>query len=218
MQIVFDFIAGSMPFKEFWEIYQSTPEIRQWLDQIADFNRDLPPEIASDLMLRGIYRTVQYDHQGHILPMLNDDYDTAKKKISDAIYQYCFFSVVETAVVSAFPKVKRTRRYKQNHTYYSKAMGRSIGGSEVVDYAANILAEFPETMKMADRVTAGKEALWSAFHIKDRKFPRWPQGADWPMGKNSPMEYLSQRQDGELVELRFRDVDTGEIRIVEQFY
>ena len=32
------------------------------------------------------------------------------------------------------------------------------------------------------------------------------------------MEYLGQRKDGELVALRFRDVDTGEERIVEQFY
>lgn len=32
------------------------------------------------------------------------------------------------------------------------------------------------------------------------------------------MEYFGQRKDGELVALRFRDVDTGEERIVEQFY
>ncbi len=54
-------------------------------------------------------------------------------------------------------------------------------------------------------------------NIKDRKFPHWVHGAG-PMGKNSPMEYLGQRKDGELVALRFRDVDTGEERIVEQFY
>lgn len=70
----------------------------------------------------------------------------------------------------------------------------------------------------SSKVAAGKETLWNAFHIKDRKFPRWVQEADWPMGKNSPMEYLGQRKDGELVALRFRDVDTGEERIVEQFY
>lgn len=38
------------------------------------------------------------------------------------------------------------------------------------------------------------------------------------MGKHSPMEYIGQNRDGELVTLRFRDVDTGEERIVEQFY
>ena len=87
-----------------------------------------------------------------------------------------------------------------------------------MSYAAEVLSKFPRTMKKADRAAAGKEALWKAFHIKDRKFPRWAQEADWPMGKNSPMEYLGQRRDGELVELRFRDVDTGEERTVEQYY
>lgn len=218
MQIVFEFLAGDIPFEEFWKEYGRNPEIGQWLDQIADFSRDLPPEIAKDLMLRGIYRTVQYNHQGHIIPMLNDDYETSKSRLNDAVYQYCFFSVIETAVVAAYPTTKRTKRYKKNHDFYSKAMGRSIGGNEVTDYAAKVLSQFPETMKMTERVAAGKEALWNAFHIKDRKFPRWAQEADWPMGKNSPMEYLGQRKDGELVALRFRDVDTGEERIVEQFY
>ena len=36
------------------------------------------------------------------------------------------------------------------------------------------------TAKAADRVKAGKEALWAAFRIKDRKFPRRAQEADWP--------------------------------------
>lgn len=35
------------------------------------------------------------------------------------------------------------------------------------------------TTKAADRVKAGKKALWAAFRIKDRKFPRWVQEADW---------------------------------------
>ena len=118
----------------------------------------------------------------------------------------------------AYPTLKPTRIYKQNADYYLNAPGNSIGGSEVDEFMCQILDKFPPTMKVAERKKAGKEALWKAFHIKDRKFPRWIQGADWPMGKNSPMEYLGQRRDGELVELRFRDVDTGEERTVEQFY
>ena len=36
--------------------------------------------------------------------------------------------------------------------------------------------------------------------------------------EKSPMEYLGRHKDGELVQLHFRDVDTGEERIAEQFY
>jgi len=44
------------------------------------------------------------------------------------------------------------------------------------------------------------------------------QGAEWPMGKNSPMKYIDRKTNGEEVLFRFVDVDTGEERIVSQFY
>lgn len=37
MQIVFDFIAGDIPFDEFWDAYCADPKIGEWLDSIADF-------------------------------------------------------------------------------------------------------------------------------------------------------------------------------------
>ena len=35
MQIVFDFIAGDIPFDEFWEAYCADPKIGEWLDSIT---------------------------------------------------------------------------------------------------------------------------------------------------------------------------------------
>ena len=219
MQIVFDFMAGDVPFDEFWTVFRENPEVRLWVDQLSDFQSDPPPQITRDSMLRALYRATQNVYNGHILGMLEKDVQSPEyKHIHNAIKQYCIFSTIETAILAAYPDTKCSRRYKQNREYYDKALGRSIGGNEVMGYAASILDQFPVTMKAVDRLKAGKEALWAAFHIKDRKFPRWAQEADWPMGKNSPMEYLGQRRDGELVALRFRDVDTGEIRVVEQFY
>ena len=219
MQIVFDFIAGDLPFEDFWAAYQANPEIGLWLDQLTDFHDDPPEKIRRDLMLCGLYRTVQYNHDGHVLRMLQESTYPPKQPYSNlALSRYEIYCLVEVAVLTVYPNVKRTRRYQRDGDYYFKALGRSIGGSEVMDYATKVLEQFPVTMKVADRLKAGKEALWAAFHIKDRKFPRWAQEADWPMGKNSPMEYLGQHRDGELVALRFRDVDTGEIRVVEQFY
>lgn len=40
MQIVFDFIAGDIPFDEFWEAYCAAPKIGEWLDSIADFSHE----------------------------------------------------------------------------------------------------------------------------------------------------------------------------------
>lgn len=62
-----------------------------------------------------------------------------------------------------------------------------------------------------------RKKLKEAFHIEGTKYPRWVQGAEWPMGQNSPMEYLSRSKKGAAVIFTFRDVDTGEIFEVEQF-
>ena len=56
------------------------------------------------------------------------------------------------------------------------------------------------------------------FHVEDNKRSRWIQGEEWPMGANSPMKYLDRKTNREEVLLRFVDVDTGEKRIVSQFY
>lgn len=218
MQVVFDFISGNISFDEFWKEYEQNPQIGEWIDCLTDFSGDPPPKIVKDSRLLVIYRAVPIGFDGHILGMMahspyppTDSYPAARRKCR-------IFDMILAAVTAKYPDVKPTKCYRQDDDYYYKALGNSIGGNEVMDYAASVLDQFPRTMKAAERVKAGKEALWKAFHIEDRKFPRWVQGADWPMGKNSPMEYLGLKRDGEQVSLRFRDVDTGEERIVEQFY
>ena len=63
-------------------------------------------------------------------------------------------------------------------------------GSEVDKFMCQILDKFPPTMKVAERTKAGKEALWKAFHIKDRKFPRWAQEADCLWARIRPWSIL----------------------------
>lgn len=219
MQIVLDFIAGDVSFEDFWNAYCADPKIGEWLDSIADFSQDPPSVIAKDNWLRTLYRAIASVYDGHVLKMLEKSPYPPKDAHTTIVRRQCgIYDLVLTAVLTKYPDAKWTKRYKDDDDYYSKVLGRSIGGAEVMSYAVDVLNRYPRTMKKTDRMAAGKEALWEAFHIKDKKFPRWAQEADWPMGKNSPMEYLGQRKDGELVELRFRDVDTGEERIVEQFY
>ena len=218
MQAVFDFVSGKMPFDEFYEFYQSNPSVGAWLNQLTNFNEPYPPVIERNISFRSVYNIVRKKGEKISDYLAQIVYNSKLKGFDLAATQCGWFSGVATPVLMAYPTLKQTRIYKQNADYYLDAAGNSIGGKEVDELMCQILDKFPPTMKVAERTKAGKEALWKAFHIKDRKFPRWAQGADWPMGKNSPMEYLGQRRDGELVELRFRDVDTGEERTVEQYY
>ena len=218
MQIVFDFITGKIQFEDFYEFYQSNPSVGAWLNQLTDFQGPCPPIIEQNIRFLFVYNSMR-KKGGKISDFIAESvYSSELKGFDLAATQLGWFAKVATPVLMVYPMVKPTRFYSRNCVYYLNAAGNAIGGSEVSDYANQILDQFPPTMRVAERTKAGKEALWTAFHIRDRKFPRWPQGANWPMGKNSPMEYLGQHRDGELVALRFRDVDTGEIRVVEQFY
>ena len=218
MQIVFDFLSGKMPFDEFYKTYNEDPSIAAWLDGLTDFTAPCPPAVEKKFWARHAYLDMQ-KCGGKVSDYIAKRVFTGDEKgFHLACMQEAWHGSIAAPVLAAYPDTKTTRLYARNSGYYLDAMGNSIGGSEVEAYAERILEKFPPTMKVGERTKAGKEALWKAFHINGRKFPRWPQSADWPMGKNSPMEYLGQRQDGELVELRFRDVDTGEIRIVKDYY
>ena len=73
-------------------------------------------------------------------------------------------------------------------------------------------------MGKTKRKKAAREKIKELFHIEGRKYPRWAQESEWPMGKNSPMKFIRQKQDEDQVLFWFEDVDTGEERVIEQFY
>ena len=68
------------------------------------------------------------------------------------------------------------------------------------------------------RRSFAKSVVKAAFHVVDRKRPRWIQGPEWPMGTDSPMMFIEQKRHGEEVRYMFQDVTTGEKRVVIQWY
>ena len=83
-----------------------------------------------------------------------------------------------------------------------------------------IAAKYPTPFHLYDEkgIRKNVENLKKAFHIEHSKRPYWIQGGEWPMGKNSPMQYISRSKIPDGVKYIFQDVDTGEIREIEQFY
>ena len=218
MKIVYDFVAGDISFETFWAEFINNPQIGQWLDQAGDFRSELPTDFPNDQQLKVYYRYIRNDHGGRVTETFPMDYYRTHNPYYTMETKSSIFGRIATVLLTIDSNVTRTKIYKQDENYYDKAVTRSIGGLEVENFIDRVLQQFPRTMKAADRVKAGRAAIQEAFHIHDRKFPSWPQEPDWPMGKNSPMEYIGRHKDGELVQLRFRDVDTGEEKIVEQFY
>ncbi len=88
-----------------------------------------------------------------------------------------------------------------------------------------IAAQVPETLPKTKRKKQIRELIKKEFHIQGSKYPRWVQGGEWPVSKSGkPMRFVEQkRKKGKEYEQMlytqffFEDVDTGEIRVIDQF-
>ena len=127
---------------------------------------------------------------------------------SDLGFIYCYW----------FPQTPLTTIYLERERLFLSAVGEYFGGSEVTPVLCAIITEaLQEKTKTAQKKKA-RELIVQTFHVEGRNRPYWIQGADWPMGTKSPMKYLSRTRRGEKVTYLFQDVDTLQMRQVEQYY
>ena len=99
-----------------------------------------------------------------------------------------------------------------------------IGGEEVekFDIIQSIVEEVPEDMSATARKKKIRELIKQQFYVVGQKYPRWVQDADWPVSPSGkPMRFVKQQKDeskGDFYTIyTFEDVDTGDVRTVEQF-
>lgn len=118
----------------------------------------------------------------------------------------------------SYPNLPYTTKYHDIHTIYLEAIGDYYGGPEVKDIIESIIVDSLELKTKSQRIKYAKEKIKNTFHVVDNKKPWWIQGAEWPRGVNSPMQFIDKKRRGEEVHYSFRDVDTEEIRTVIQYY
>lgn len=100
--------------------------------------------------------------------------------------------------------------------------GHEIDKAGIIE---KIVEQVPETIPKGKRKKMIKELIKQEFHLEGTKYPRWVQGGEWPVSKSGkPMRFVEQkRKKGKGYEnmlytiYTFEDVDTGEIRTIDQF-
>ena len=143
---------------------------------------------------------------------LTNDFNTAGGRLN--AYAFLF-----SLAYKHYPELKPSDRFSKEFSFFLDVCGEYTDGPEVEAFAQTIVFEvYNSNLKMGERKQLAKQRIREAFHIEERNYPRWIQGAEWPMGKSTPMRYINRKRTGDLVTFTFEDVDTQEIRNIKQFY
>lgn len=128
------------------------------------------------------------------------------------------FSLIKIAYDYYRPELKYTTEYSEAHEVYLDAVSSYFEGPEVALLLNRLVMDALPVTPKSKRVKLLRDLLKESFHVVDNKRPYWIQGGEWPMGKNSPMQYVERRRISDGIRFIFRDIDTGEIRLVDQYY
>lgn len=209
MNRIIDFVSGKLTYKEFEVLFTTDPSLWDIAQTL------LTPEILNDnahpfwsksnrSRLESNNNSVQY-------ACLSFGYDAVGKVVTHRMLGELVSYRYPDVVLRDPPEFSgKDLRDKLGMGY--------LGGAEVDGIIDEVLSQKPEDISVTKFINAAKQELRTRFHLAPRKYPRWIQEPEWPMGKNSPMLYVAQRSNGELVEFIFQDADTEVQRIVKQYY
>lgn len=209
MNRIIDFVSGKLTYEEFETLFTMDPSIWDIAQTL------LTPEIMNDsthpfwsktnrIRLESNNYSIQY-------ACLSFGYDSVGKVITHRM--------LGELVSYQYPEVALHEPPEFSEADLRERLGMDyLGGVDVDDLINEILSKHCEGMPVTKFINTAKQELRTLFHLVPRKYPRWVQEPEWPLGQKSPMLYVEQRRSGELVEFVFQDVDTKELRIVKQYY
>ena len=209
MQRIIDFVSGKLTYSEFetlftedpsiWDIAQSllTPEIMNDKDHVFWSKSNRSRLESNNYSVQYACLSFGYDIVGRVV---------THRMLGELVtYQYPDIVLCEPPELSV-----NDLRDKLGMEY--------LGGTEVDSLIEDVLSKRNDGISISKFVNLAKQELRTMFHLVPRKFPHWVQEPEWPMGIKSPMEFCSQNREGEHICFVFRDVDTQETKIVEQFF
>lgn len=209
LKYILDFAAGKYSYAEFETLFQLNPEI--W---------DRAQELLTEEMIED--RTHPVWEKMDRRRLESNSFAVRATALAfgyDLLGQGITREIIHALVGVTFPNAKIREPVEESGGDLMGRLGlEDLGGPEVDGMIREIVDEYREVRPAKERNKLIKQKLKAAFHVKPRKKPYWAQEPEWPMGVGSPMEFVSKEQEGERVRYRFRDVDTGAERIVEQYY
>ena len=213
MNALEEMLTGRMDMRNFLKLLKNDDELKLYI-------KTLIPDYVKNIKEHPFWEKLSYPYT--VLKRMDYDlmqYIEKEFKMNGSIPDNLrIWSLLYRVYKFEHPNLTYTNRYEDECHFYLLAVGDSYEGEEVDHVIEKIINDTVNISPKTKRVKAAKEKLREAFHIEGQKRPRWIQGAEWPCGIDSPMQFVGQKTKGEEVTYTFKDVTTGEIREIVQYY
>lgn len=205
------FLIGDLNITDFLDAFFSEEELQ-------DSVRNLIPPEAVNNRTHGLWRRLSYDALCKYNFDLFDLIRSCHKFDGSIADNLNIFGILEAVYSYLHPEISLTDKYSQAFAVYLDVVKDCYGGPEVDMLINNVVVSTLSLRTKKQRIQHAKDAISKLFLSESGKMPRWIQGAEWPMGERAPMVFVSQKKRGECIYYVFRDADTHQSRIIEQWY
>ncbi len=223
-QFWIDFAEGRISVPEMLEYTKQDESLLNWFNDIVPEGKTItiahvhPTEFGyDDYVLEDIPYTIQTDireqiekgHGGMLGRYLNIHHNLSR------------------LLIEAFPDdgIVMDETLNEKFCFMLDACPEAVSGIEVESVLEDLMASLPADLSKSKRIKLFKEKLKELFPTAAGKWPRWVQDGEWPLGSGGkPMRFVKQqRKKGKeyaetlYTQYFFEDVDSGEVRIIDQF-
>lgn len=217
-----DFAEGRVTVPQMLARTEAQPGLLDWLTEIAD------PKFKTVTVLKetdedGYSTYTPTEHPFDARLQIKTEMEGART--GDLGRHLNLHSLFSRILMTAFPEegIVEDMTLDRKFNFMLDACPEYIGGPEVDHLLDGLLEELPQDLSKAKRVKLYKEKVRALFPMAGKKYPRWVQEAEWPLAPSGkPMRFVEQKRGKDYkttmqTHFIFEDVDTGEIRSVEQF-
>lgn len=204
-------LTGQMEMREFVTLLQSDSELQHTISKLVPQDAIANPNHTywTHIYYNGLSKN-NFDYYQFILSLCHFD-----NSIGDNLD---LFSLLYRGYCYHHPELCCTNKYHEAFHMYLDVIQDTFEGPEVNHVVEQIINDTITIKPKSKRLKEAKAKVKAHFHIEDKHRPRWIQGPEWPMGIDSPMQYVGRKRISDGVEYSFVDVTTGATRIVTQYY
>ena len=211
MKIIKDLLLGNCDPTTFMHTYMCSDELHEFIQGL------IPNAAISDA-----------NHEYWKKCILRSGLECFDFDVREMLYSHCgfgerdedqreIFNTIRALYLWKNPKQKYTKIYDDKLNFLIELENDCFGGPEVSHLVKTIANGLWNIKPKSARKKKAKAQIEGVFHVQGKNKPYWIHGPQWPMGKFSPMVFMSQKNVGNSICYTFKDVDTGEIRVIKQY-